>query len=116
MIGALGLSRIIARSVPAAAVVVLSGCYRYAAVTQPTVTPGAHVRMALADSSPPSLRSVLGEGTIAVEGQVVAATDTAYAMSVAATLKRGLSTSVPSRTVWAGDFGLPWSGSNRLVV
>ena len=85
------------------AVVSLTACYRYAPATEPSIAAGTYVRLSLGDSAGPSLRNVLGIGTTGVEGQVVAATDSAYAMSVAATLKPGPVTGVPSRIVWAGE-------------
>ena len=79
-----------------------AACYRYAPVTEPVVSPGTHVRLGLIQQGEPALRSVLGEGTIAVEGQVVGASDSVYNMAIAATLKKG-AMNIPSRIVWSGE-------------
>jgi hypothetical protein len=80
----------------------LCGCYRYSPVTEPAVAPGSHVRFALDESGGPALRSVLGDQTVAVEGQVLGASDSVYTVAVQATLKRG-TVSPASRIVWAGE-------------
>ena len=91
------------RMVRVAAIILSTACYRYSPVIEPTVSPGAHVRFAIEQQGTPALRSVLGDETIGVEGLVVAATDSAYALSVEATLKRGAVANVPRRLVWAGE-------------
>jgi hypothetical protein len=80
----------------------LAACYRYAPATPPQVVPGVHARLALAGSNG-QLRSVLGAETIAVEGQVVGASESAYTLAVAATLKPGVVSQIPRRIVWAGE-------------
>jgi hypothetical protein len=85
------------------AAVLLSACYRYSASPAPTPDAGTHVRFTLADSSLVALERVLGERTIAVEGLVLATTDSVYMMNVTATMKKGIAGDRPNRVVWAGD-------------
>lgn len=82
----------------------LAGCYRYSSSPAPTPAAGTHVRFTLADSSLVALQRVLGERTIAIEGLVLATTDSAYMMNVSATMKKGMiAGDPPNRVVWAGE-------------
>jgi hypothetical protein len=83
-------------------VVLLVACYRYVPATDPLLSPGVHARFALAEPNG-QLRSILGAETVAVEGKVVSTSDSAYSLSVAATVKPGVAAGLPSRIVWAGE-------------
>jgi hypothetical protein len=83
-------------------VLLLAACYRYVPTTEPLLTPGVHARFALAEPNG-ALRSILGAETIGVEGKVVSTSDSAYRLSVAATVKPGIAGGLPRRTVWGGD-------------
>lgn len=85
------------------AAVLAASCYRYTPVAAaPTPVTGSYVRLALREPSP-ELKRVLGAETVAVEGQVVATSDTAYTLAVAATLKPPTVSTAMRRTVWANE-------------
>jgi hypothetical protein len=99
------------------AFLLLAGCYRYAASPTPTPAAGAHVRFTLADSSLTTVQRVLGERTFAVEGHVLAVTDSLYMLNVTATLKKGIVGDPPNRVVWAGEsVGIPRSAVNGIEL
>jgi hypothetical protein len=81
----------------------LAGCYRYAPVGGPATPNGAYVRFALLQPTSPELRRVLGAETVAIEGQVVSASDVAYTVAVAAALKPPTVSPAMRRTIWAGE-------------
>jgi len=80
-----------------------TGCYRYVPLTPGAAPPprDAEVRFGLTQAGAAALTPVLGRGTIAVEGRVAAVTDTAYVVSMSATLKPAENGN--DRTVWAGE-------------
>jgi hypothetical protein len=78
---------------------VLAGCYRYAPIETSRLETGAVVRLDLSSTGTTRLASVLGQGTSAVEGTVLAATDTGYRMSVTGTRK----VSTPGLLTWGGE-------------
>jgi hypothetical protein len=78
---------------------VLAGCYRYAPIATSRLETGAVVRLDLSSTGTTRLASVLGQGTSAVEGTVLAATDTGYRMSVTGTRK----VSTPGLLTWGGE-------------
>ena len=82
----------------------LASCYRYVPVGGP-VAPGGHVRLALHTPTSPELTRVLGAEVVAVEGQLLRASDTELTLAVTATLKPPLGTASPAprRAVWAGE-------------
>ena len=96
-----------------------ASCYRYTPVTAPTApvaATGSYVRLALREPSP-ELKRVLGAETVAVEGQVVGTSDTAYTVAVTATLKPPTVSTSMRRTVWAServDIPLSAVGSTEL--
>lgn len=79
--------------------VVVTGCYRYAPMTEGTPAPGAEVRLALGPSATPELFRVLGDRTEAVEGRVTSASDAGYTLAVSGTRKTGET----ATTAWAGE-------------
>ena len=89
----------------AAALLLLTGCYRYVPSTRDALAPGAEVRLALTPAGATELVSVLGNQTTAVEGRVLRVTDNGYVLAVSGTLKApgGNGGASPSRTMWAGD-------------
>ena len=82
------------------AAMLLASCYRYTAATAPTAATGSYVRLALHEPSE-DLRRVLGAETVAVEGQIVGASDIAYTVAMAATLKPPTISPAMRRAVWA---------------
>lgn len=80
----------------------LASCYRYTPTTTPTAAIGSYVRLALRDPGPELMR-VLGAETVAVEGQVVNASDAGYTVAVTATLKPPTVSTAMRRTVWASE-------------
>ena len=91
------------RSAYLTAALLVAACYRYSPGPAPTPAAGTHVRFTLADSSLVALERVLGERTIAVEGLVLATTDSVYMMNVTATMKKGIAGDRSNRVVWAGE-------------
>lgn len=85
------------------ALLFLAGCYRYSAFTETTPHPASHVRLTLASPPSPAVRSRLGDGTVAVEGRVITASDSAYTLGVAATLKQPFTLGAQNRLVWSGE-------------
>lgn len=90
---------------PAASLLLLAACYRYVPSTRDALAPGAEVRLSLTPEGTSRLVPVLGNQTTAVEGRVLAASDTAYVLSLSGTLKTlgSNGSSTLSRTIWAGD-------------
>ena len=80
----------------------LASCYRYTPAVAPTAATGSYVRLGLREPGP-ELSRVLGAETVAVEGQIVGASDTAYTVAVAATLKPPTISPAMRRTVWASE-------------
>jgi len=78
-----------------------TGCYRYVPLTPGATPRDAEVRFGLTQAGAAALTPILGRGTIAVEGRVAAVTDTAYVVSMSATLKPAENGN--DRTVWAGE-------------
>ena len=92
------------RCFSAAAVVMLSGCYEYAAAGPAALPSGADVRLVLTPSGATTLLPILGRGTTAVEGHVLSASDSGYRLAVTGTLKQSEDTGgTPTRTVWARE-------------
>lgn len=81
------------------AMMLIAGCYRYAAMGDGAPAAGAEVRLALGSGATPNLFRVLGEGTTAVDGRIATASDTGYVVSVSGTRKAGET----ATTAWAGE-------------
>ncbi len=77
---------------------VVGGCYRYTPVHS-VPAPGVVVRLVLTPAGALALTPTLGVGTIAVEGMVIGATDTAYVVAMSGT-RKGDDAQV---VVWAGE-------------
>lgn len=90
-----------------AIVLLLPACYRYTADGATASAPaGADARLVLTPAGAATLAPILGRETTAVEGRVMSRSDSAYVVSVSATLKRvqgAGSDSALSRTAWAGE-------------
>src|SRR5512138_776030 len=90
-----------------AIVLLLPACYRYTADGATASAPaGADARLVLTPAGAATLAPILGRETTAVEGRVMSRSDSAYVVSVSATLKRvqdAGSDSALSRTSWAGE-------------
>jgi len=80
----------------------LAGCYEYQPVSgalAPTVLdPGSEVRLELSSDGAARLEPLLGPRTVAVEGRIDSATDTAVVLAVSGTRKDGATAS----TLWSG--------------
>lgn len=84
------------------AVLLLTGCYRYAPAPNASVAPGMQVRISLSPTPDSSVRAILGASTTGLEGRVVRVSDSAWAVAVDGTYKRR-SNSPQDRTNWAGE-------------
>jgi hypothetical protein len=84
-----------------AAIVVLgsAGCYHYAPLDATSLPTGTAVRFSLSSTGVTHLGPILGAGTNAVEGTVLATTDTGYRMAVTGTRK----STMPGLLAWAGE-------------
>ncbi len=91
----------------------LSACYRYSPSEPLAVRPGAAVRFELTAPGAARLAPVLGAGTTAVEGTVLAASDTGYRIAMSATRKASSS----DRIGWAGEqVALPRDAVERVEL
>jgi hypothetical protein len=80
------------------------GCYRYATIAPSGIIPASEVRMNLSASGASALAPKLGRSTFAVEGRILALTDSTYVLAVSSTLARAPDDETSMvRTVWAGE-------------
>ena len=88
-----------------AAILLLSGCYRYVPSTT-APAPGAEVRLDLNAAGSASLVPILGQNTRAVEGRLSSVADSGYVIAVSGTVKHGQGSGgepTTTRTTWAGE-------------
>jgi len=90
-----------------AAVLMLSGCYRYVPTSaNAPIAAGSEVRLTLTPAGAATLTPILGRDNRAVEGHVSAVTDAAYVVAVSGILKREQGSGGEfslTRTTWGGE-------------
>jgi hypothetical protein len=78
--------------------ILFAACYRYTPATSVTPLNGSVVRLQLTETGAQSMSRVLGRNAIAVDGTILSADDTSFAVSVAATRQRE-----EQPLTWAGE-------------
>jgi hypothetical protein len=68
--------------------VLLSACYRYTPMTSPSPSAGESIRIDLTDAGSVQLAPMIGQRVESIDGQSLAASDTALAVNVLATISR----------------------------
>jgi hypothetical protein len=90
-----------------AAVLMLSGCYRYVPTSaNAPIAAGSEVRLTLTPAGSASLTPILGRDNRAVDGHVSSVTENAYVIAVSGTIKRQQGSGgeiTLMRTTWAGE-------------
>jgi hypothetical protein len=69
------------------AITLVGGCYRYTPLVEGGSATGVEVRLSLGSNVSPELYRVLGDRTVAVEGRVTNASDSALTVSISGTRK-----------------------------
>lgn len=100
-----------ATAIPVLALNLLGACYRYVPMEPTEVEVGGAYRAYLSPEGTQQVARLVGENVERFDGRVVTVLDTAYLVSMSATLKR----SDARQTVWTGEqLLIPRSAVNRF--
>jgi hypothetical protein len=102
-----------ASGIPVLALTLFTACYRYVPVTTSDLMPGGAYRGHLTDEGSRSVAPLVGENVLLFDGRLITVLDTAYLVSMSATLKR----TEARPLVWSGEqLAIPRSAVNRFEM
>ena len=91
--------RVVAVTMCACAMAIMTGCYRYAPLVGGASPDGSEVRLSLGPNVSPELYRVLGEGTVGVDGHVSSSSESELTVEVSGTRKAD----DPRTISWTGE-------------
>jgi hypothetical protein len=98
---------------PVLALTLFSACYRYVPTTTAEVVPGGAYRGHFTPEGSQQVSRLVGENVEHFDGRIVSILDTAYLVSMSATVKRAEA----SATIWTGEqLVIPRSAVNRFEL
>lgn len=100
-------------AIPVLTLTVLSACYQYVPATTESLMPGAEYRGHLSDEGSQQVARLLGQNVARFDGRLIGVQDTAYLVSMGATLRR----SEDRPTIWTGEqLVIPRSAVTRFEM
>ena len=99
--------------IPVLALTLFSACYRYVPTPSTDVVPGGAYRGHFTEEGSQRVATIVGANVERFDGRIVSVLDTAYLVSMSATLKRA----EQRPTIWTGEqLMIPRSAVNRFEL